>query len=113
MFGNSSVRDLDAAEKQALVDGRLGRLCPLKKLGQKPPTYSGDFMQCIEYVDAIICDAWWKLRFQCRSAGDLEAGYRDLSGIVRDGVSAESVRSDEHKVCTRVDHICKKIMDET
>lgn len=61
MCDNTHVHNLLPEELEALC----GPCGPLESEQQivRAPRYSGDIMQCIEHVHAIICSAWWQDRF--------------------------------------------------
>ena len=59
---NTFVHNLLEEELDDL-DGPCGPLASRDQI-VRAPRYSGDIMQCIEHVHAIICSAWWLHRFE-------------------------------------------------
>jgi hypothetical protein len=62
MYDCPGVHQLSEKERQALVDSPACNLETQEQLCT-PSRFSGAFMQCIEHAHAIVCDAWWRLRF--------------------------------------------------
>lgn len=74
----------------------------------RPPVYSGDFMQCIEHIHAIICDAWFKERFRNGTPAGVEMRHEQLSRIFYKVVSAAGVTRNVDKVWKLVNHVCDR-----
>ena len=113
MYDNPRVHNLNAVDKSALRRSRNfpeGLVDPDYQL-QSPPTYSGDFMQCIEHVHGIICDAWWKQRFR-GECGDVHAGWEqheyDLVGVFERLISPESVGKNVDKLVELLQYVVEQ-----
>ena len=61
MCDNTHVHNL-LPEELAELCGPCGPLVSEQQI-MRAPRYSGDIMQCIEHVHAIICSSWWQSRF--------------------------------------------------
>jgi hypothetical protein len=113
--------------KYNMVTGRSGKVafdCPrnhaLSKLQYtscnlgvndvvRPPRYSGDFMQCIEHVHAIVCAEFQRQRFrQGRAPFDVDADGAHLKEVFFSKVTAAGVRANCEKVMRLVSHVAEQ-----
>lgn len=75
----------------------------------RPPRYSGDFMQCIEHVHAIVCTEYQKQRFrQGRVPFDVAADGAHLKEVFFSKVSAAGVLANCSKVMRLVSHVAEQ-----
>jgi hypothetical protein len=95
MFDNPGFHGVDDTDVKRLL--LKGYLQSEKQLCQ-PPRYSGDFMQCIEHVHAIICRIWWRKRLEMEDRGEWEQWERDLREIFMETITAEGVTNNCKKV---------------
>jgi hypothetical protein len=62
MADNTHVHNL-TDEEIARITGPTGPLVSAAQI-RRAPRYSGDIMQCIEHVHAILASEWWRERFE-------------------------------------------------
>jgi hypothetical protein len=62
MADNTHVHNL-TDEEIARITGPTGPLVSADQI-RRAPRYSGDIMQCIEHVHAILASQWWRERFE-------------------------------------------------
>lgn len=73
---------------------------------QRPPRYSGDFMQCIEHVHGFVCMAFKKENFQTgREAYNMEVHGAKLRALFLRMVTPNGVLRDCRNVMALVKHI--------
>jgi hypothetical protein len=74
----------------------------------RPPRYSGDIMQCIEHVHALVCSAYEKERFRAGNrAFDLEQDGEHLTATFYDKVTPEGVAKNCAKLTQLLEHVCE------
>lgn len=103
MYDNPSFHNLDEGQKAHLL--RPGVLLDSLDQLQQPPCYSGDLMQCIEHVHALICSEWWKDRFRNGEPLTNEEREADLSTIFYKRVGPDSVKANVRKLMRLIDYI--------
>lgn len=105
MYDNPTFHRLSEVQKQWLL-----QKTPLVSAHQlkNPPCYSGDFMQCIEHVHAIICRRWWVERLGRDGEGTWEIWEAELQAIFNDTISAEGVSNNVLKLCQLLAHVSEK-----
>ena len=95
MFDNPSFHQLSETDiTRLLLEGYL----KTRKQLCSPPRYSGDFMQCIEHVHAIICRIWWIRRLEQPQRPEWSDWEKDLEEIFRETITAEGVAKNCEKV---------------
>lgn len=94
---NISAEDLDWLQVAGYLDD-IDQLI-------SPPVYSGDFMQCIEHVHAIICQAWFKERFRKGTPETVEMREEELSQIFFKSVTASGVTKNVDQLWQLVNYV--------
>ena len=74
---------------------------------QYAPRYSGDFMQCIEHVHAIICRKWWIKRMKDGMQGEWEVWESELRSIFFGVIDAAGVQANCAQVRELAEHVFK------
>jgi hypothetical protein len=104
MFDNPRFHQMD---EQHYVQLELaGDLVSRKQL-KTAPRYSGDFMQCIEHVHAIICNKWWVKRMRDGQHGGWQVWEEELRSIFFGVIDAAGVQAN----CDKVHELVKDIAD--
>jgi hypothetical protein len=76
---------------------------------QRPPRYSGDFMQCIEHVHAYVCAAFDKDLLEAGNpAYDVDAHFARMQACFETKVTPEGVTKNCRKVMRLVRYIVKQ-----
>lgn len=76
-----------------------------------PPCNSGDFMQCIEHVHAIICQKWWRERLGREDQGGWEMWEAELQAIFNATITAEGVSSNIEKLWKLLEHVREHVRE--
>lgn len=96
-FHNITAEDRDWLQQSGYLDD-IDQLI-------SPPVYSGDFMQCIEHVHAIICEAWFKERFRKGTPAGVEERAKELEEIFYTTISAAGVTANVDKLWKLVNFV--------
>jgi predicted transcriptional regulator len=95
MYDSPNFHRLSTVSKEELLDDDL--LDSLDQLAH-PSVQSGDFMQAIEHVHAIICQKWCKERFREGLATDVSDREAELMKVFYETISPESVQANMRKL---------------
>jgi len=102
VYDNPSFHQLSEVDKLRLLHQTpLEDLCQL----QQPARYSGDMMQCIEHVHAIICQAWYKERLTQGTQTDHVERGKTLQRIFRSHITSESVTKNVVRLRKLLQHL--------
>lgn len=106
MYDNPSFHNISEEDKQWLLEtpGLLERIDQL----QRPPPYSGDFMQCIEHVHAVICDRWWYHRFRNGTPSSVAEQENQLYQIFWDVINPKGVTANCDKVWDLINYVVEQ-----
>ena len=108
MMDNPSVHQLSKTDiKRLKLEGHLKS----KKQLRYAPRYSGDFMQCIEHVHAIICQRWWMRRMRmggCELKGGWEVWEGELRAVFFEMISAKGVQANVEKLKKLLAYIARE-----
>jgi hypothetical protein len=102
-YDNPSFHNLTKEEAEYLV--RPGELLDSADQRMNLAPYSGNLMQCIEHVLAIICNQWMQDRFREGDSMDVQLYEAELSGIFYKKISAEGVSSNVEKLWLLLYHL--------
>lgn len=98
VYDNPNFHNLSAKQLTACNIGKANV--------QRPPRYSGDFMQCIEHVHGYVCAAFIKKHFQTgREAFDTEKHGNMLRQLFLRMVKPSGVLADCCNVMELVKHV--------
>lgn len=105
MFDNPSFHNL--SEEDIATLKHEGAITSRSQI-QRPPEYSGDFMQCIEHAHAIIAEAWWHHRLMHGTTLSWRVQKEQLDHIRLTHVTADVVARNVDKVVTLVEYIAEQ-----
>jgi hypothetical protein len=101
MYDCPYFHDLKSWQLQALHLGK-GNV-------ERPPRYSGDFMQCIEHVHAYVCAAFDRDSFEAGNpVFDMEADFARMKACFEAKVTPEGVTRNCRKVMRLVRYIVQQ-----
>lgn len=105
MFDNPSFHNLDDYDYHTLVNE--GAIEDASQI-QRPPVYSGDFMQCIEHAHAIIAAEWWQFRLTHGTSVSWKLHEEQLWDIALKKVTAQVVEKNVEQVLTLADFVAQQ-----
>jgi hypothetical protein len=108
-FGGPPIFMWDNVHSHNLTPKQLRSLKMTVESIETPAPYSGDFMQAIEHVHALICSEFHKQRFQKQLGSyNVDQDFALLKQVFESKVTAESVTNACKRVVKLVQHIKDK-----